>query len=143
MKPIEGRLQSGEHLLAKIIEDKVDDVLVGICKFKEDHGILEMTSTTDLRELNLNELQDEVNVVVKKELKVTKIVKLREEAEKEVSVRKVPDSVKEIRIVDVEGFDKRPCRDPHVDNTKEIGKFIITKVKKVGKDRYRFLFEVD
>jgi len=29
--------------------------------------------------------------------------------------------VKEIRIVEIEGFDKTPCKDPHVENTSQIG----------------------
>ena len=57
-------------------------------------------------------------------------------------MKSIPDSVQEVRIVEIVGFDKRPCRDPHVQNTKEIGEFIITKPKRVGKDRYRFKFTV-
>jgi Threonyl and Alanyl tRNA synthetase second additional domain len=51
----------------------------------------------------------------------------------------LPSSLKEIRIVEIEGFDKTPCKDPHVENTSEIGYLKILRVKKVGKDRYRFV----
>jgi len=50
--------------------------------------------------------------------------------------------VKEIRIVEIEGFDKTPCKDPHVENTSEIGYFEILKVKRTGKDHYKFVFKV-
>jgi Ser-tRNA(Ala) deacylase AlaX len=50
--------------------------------------------------------------------------------------------VRQVRIVEIEGFDKTPCKDPHVENTSEIGYFAILRVERVGKDRYRFLFEV-
>ena len=143
MKPNEGRLQTAEHILAKIIESKVSDALVGVCKFKEDSGILEIITQTDLRELNLNELQDGVNRIIRKELPVHKIVKPRDEAEKEVNLRKVPDFVKEIRIVEIESFDKRPCIDPHVDNTNQIGKLVILSLERAGNNRYRFIFRVE
>jgi len=41
--------------------------------------------------------------------------------------------VKEIRIVEIEGFDKTPCKDPHVENTGEVGYFEIIKVEKLEK----------
>jgi len=75
-------------------------------------------------------------------LEVKKILLPRKEAEKKTDLRKVPESVKEIRLIYIGDFDIRPCRDPHVDNTSEIGKFKILKVKKAGKNRYRFLFRV-
>jgi Ser-tRNA(Ala) deacylase AlaX len=143
MKPNEGRLQSSEHILAKILEDRLNDIVVGISKFKEDSGLLEITSKTDPRGLSLNEIESEVNNVIKKELPVHKSILKREEAEKEVDLGKVPSSVKEVTIIDIEGFDKRPCRDPHVDNTKEIGHFKILDFDKVGNGRYRFTFRVE
>ena len=50
--------------------------------------------------------------------------------------------MKEIRIVEIEGFDKTPCKDPHVENTSIIGHFEILKLKKTGKNHYRFVFRV-
>jgi Ser-tRNA(Ala) deacylase AlaX len=39
-------------------------------------------------------------------------------------------------------FDKTPCKDPHVENTSQIGYFEILKVKKTGKNSYKFVFTV-
>jgi Ser-tRNA(Ala) deacylase AlaX len=145
MKPNEGRLQTAEHILAKIIENKVADTTIGISKFDETAGILEIkTQTTDLKQtIDLNELQNEVNEVIGRNLEVNKTIKPRAEAEKEVDLRKVPSSVTEVRIIDISGFDKRPCRDPHADNTKQIGKFTITSLERVGNNRYRISFMVE
>ena len=52
MKPNEGRLQTSEHILAKILENKFSDIVVGISKFKEDQALLEINTSSDLRELN-------------------------------------------------------------------------------------------
>ncbi len=142
MKQNEGRLQTGEHILAKIIEDKITDAKTGFVKFEEDYGLVEFNSKEDLRKLDIKELQDEVNHIIQKNLPVHISIKDKKEVEKEVDMRKVPNCVQEVRIVDIEGFDKRPCKDPHVDNTNEIGNFIILKIKRVGNNRYRFTFKV-
>ena len=144
MKPNEGRLQTAEHILSRIIERKVSDARVVIAKFKEESGLLEMTTETDLREeLDLNEIQDGVCEIIRKELPVHKSTKKREEAEKEVDLSNIPSFVQDVRIVEIEDFDKRPCRDPHVNNTQEIGNFKILSLKRVGNNRYRFTFQVE
>jgi len=143
MKPNEGRLQTGEHILARVIEDTILGVRVVIAKFdKENEGSVDFSSLIDLRELDLEDLEREVNEVIERGLPVCKSVFKREEVEDEFDLGKLPESVNEIRLVEIEGFDKRPCRDPHVENTKAIGHFSVTKVEKVRKDRYRFLFGV-
>ncbi|OGJ17920.1 hypothetical protein A3K73_02455 [Candidatus Pacearchaeota archaeon RBG_13_36_9] len=143
MKPNEGKLQTGEHILAKIIEDKFPGTKVIIVRFEEEKGRLDVSSENDLRAVSLKELEKETNQIIEKGLEVRKTIFKREEVEKEFDLSKIPESVKEIRIVDIVGFDKRPCRDPHVKNTREIGYFKILKVERKGKDRYRFEFEVD
>ena len=143
MKPNEGRLQTGEHIFAKIVEEKVPDARVVIAKFdKENEGSLDVSTLQDLREINLEGLERETNEWIKKGMTVTQKIFKREEIAGEFDLGKIPESVTDIRIVEIEGFDRRPCRDPHVDNTREIGHFAIKKVERVGKDRYRFLFEV-
>jgi misacylated tRNA(Ala) deacylase len=87
-------------------------------------------------------LQDDVNAVIKKNLRISTYIMKLEEAEKEFDLTRLPSSIEEVRIVEIEGFDKTPCKDPHVENTGEIGYFTILKVERVGKDRYRFVFEV-
>ena len=79
MKPNEGKLQTGEHILAKIIEDKIDDAKTGFVRFEEEYGIVEFTTKQDLRKLDLNEIQNEINKIIQKNLPVKKYVKLRED----------------------------------------------------------------
>ena len=143
MKPNEGRLQTGEHILAKIIENKFEDARVVIAKFeKENEGNVDFSSSEDLRQLNKEELEKEVNGIISRNIEVTKTVYRREEVDKDFDLSKIPASVDKIRIVEVKDFDKRPCKDPHVDNTQEIGYFHILKIERVGKDRYRIVFRI-
>lgn len=142
MKPNEGRLQTAEHILARTLERRFPDTRFIIAKFKENIGQMEISAKTDLRKADRAALQNEVNAVIGKNLKVNKYIMERRDAQREFDMDRVPPSVKEIRIVQIEGFDKTPCKDPHVENTREIGYFEILKVEKAGKDRYRFVFKV-
>ncbi len=142
MKPIEGRLQTAEHILSRILESRFPDSKFIISKFYENFGKMEIVTKEDLRNINRIALQDDVNVVIKKNLRVSKHIMNREDAQKEFDLARLPSSIETVRIVEIEGFDKTPCKDPHVENTGEIGYFEILKVERVGKDRYRFVFNV-
>jgi misacylated tRNA(Ala) deacylase len=142
MKPNEGRLQTAEHILARTIEHEIPDTRFIISKFEENIGKIEISAKTDLRKIDLAMLQDEVNAVIQKNLQVNKYIIPREAAETKFDLTRLPTSVKEIRIVEIEGFDKTPCKDPHVENTSQIGYFEILKVKKTGKNSYKFVFTV-
>jgi misacylated tRNA(Ala) deacylase len=142
MKPNKGRLQTAEHILARTVEHKIPNTRFIISKFEENIGKMEISAKTDLRKINRAMLQDEVNATIQKNLQVNKYVIERKEAEAKFDLTRLPSSVKEIRIVEIEGFDKTPCKDPHVENTREIGYFEILKVERTGKDRYRLIFKV-
>jgi misacylated tRNA(Ala) deacylase len=142
MNPNEGRLQTAEHILARTIERRFSDAEFVIAKFEGNNGRMEISSKTDLRKTDQTVLQAEINSVIRKNLRVNKYIIEREDAEKEFNLKRLPSNVKEVRIVEIEGFDKTPCKDPHVENTSEIGHFEILKVEKAGKDRYRFVFRV-
>jgi misacylated tRNA(Ala) deacylase len=142
MKPNKGRLQTAEHILARTVEHKIPNTRFIISKFEENIGKMEISAETDLRKINRAMLQDEVNAIIQKNLQVNKYIIERKEAEAKFDLTRLPSSVKEIRIVEIEGFDKTPCKDPHVENTREIGYFEILKVERTGKDRYRFIFKV-
>ena len=142
MKPNEGRLQTAEHILARTIERNIPDTKFIISTFKENTGKIEVSASTDLRKINFTKLQNDINTIIEKNLKIKKYIIPREKAEKEFDLTRLPSSVKEIRIVEIESFDKTPCKDPHVESTSQIGYFEILKVKKTGKNSYKFVFKV-
>jgi Ser-tRNA(Ala) deacylase AlaX len=142
MKPNEGRLQTAEHILARTIEHTIPESKFILSTFKENSGKIEIYAETDLIKIDLAKLQNDVNAVIQKNLQVKKYTIPREEAETEFDLTRLPSSVKDVRIVEIEGFNKTPCKDPHVENTSQIGLFEIVKVKKTGRNSYRFSFEV-
>lgn len=144
MKPSEGRLQTGEHILAKVIETKVIDAKVIIASFKETEGKVEFSSSRDLRtEVVQEEIESEVNTLIQQNMPVTVTILSRTEAEKKHDLTRLPATLHEIRIVSIGAFDARPCGDPHVTNTKEIGTFKILSIERAGNNRYRFTFKVN
>jgi Ser-tRNA(Ala) deacylase AlaX len=142
MKPNEGRLQTAEHILARTIEHTIPESKFILSTFKENSGKIEIYAETDLRKIDLAKLQNDVKAVIQKNLQVKKYTMPREEAETEFDLTRLPSSVKEVRIVEIEGFDKTPCKDTHVENTSQIGLFELLKVEKTGKNSYRFVFKV-
>jgi Ser-tRNA(Ala) deacylase AlaX len=141
MKPNEGRLQTAEHLLSHLLEQGGAKVV--IAKFKEDYGLLEVNSAINLRRLDIACLQSQVNELAAKGLPVTITIIERAEAKREFDLTRLPSEVTQVRIVEIQGYDKTPCKDPHVKNTAEIGAFSILKVERVGKDRYRLVFSLN
>jgi misacylated tRNA(Ala) deacylase len=142
LRPIEGRLQTAEHILVAVLK-KEFGARPGISKFYEDHGTLEMHTDKDMKAADLGELEGKVDEVVLRDLPVTRTKMSREDAGKIVDISRVPEGAKELTVVDIVGYYAAACRDPHVEHTAQIGKFILSSVERVGKDRYRFEFEVE
>jgi len=60
MKSNGGRLQTAEHILARSIESRFPDAKFVIAKAEEDLGLMEISTKTDLRKINIATLQDGV-----------------------------------------------------------------------------------
>lgn len=55
----------------------------------------------------------------------------------------LPQSVRDLRIVDIENVDVCPCAGTHVRGTAEIGRMKITRVERKGKDRFRLEYRLE
>jgi Ser-tRNA(Ala) deacylase AlaX len=94
----------------------------------------------DLTGAELEEIERRVNEVIQNDLKVVEEFILKDNAEKEYNLTKLPNSVGEtIRIIKIGDYDACPCSGQHVSHTKEIGRFkIISTNYTDGKLRIRF-----
>ena len=52
-------------------------------------------------------------------------------------VKLIPESVHEVRVVDIVGLDKQADGGTHVASTKEIGRFEVVKTERKGNKRLR------
>jgi misacylated tRNA(Ala) deacylase len=96
-----------------------------------------------LRELTpeeLAEVEQRVNDVIVQDMGVREEFLSRNEAEHLFNLGKLPDDVGElIRIIRIGDYDACPCIGPHVNSTKEIGKFhILSQSYENGLLRLRF-----
>jgi misacylated tRNA(Ala) deacylase len=54
----------------------------------------------------------------------------------------IPEQVREIRVVDIVGFDKQADGGTHVRSTKEVGNFRVVKTESKGKGNKRLRVEI-
>jgi len=57
--------------------------------------------------------------------------------------KRLPEGINNIRIVEIEGFDKQADGGTHVKSTKEVGKIIFLKAENKGKSNRRIYFKLE
>jgi misacylated tRNA(Ala) deacylase len=94
----------------------------------------------------LKSYEEKANAIVNAAMPVNIRILPREEAFKIPALVKLrmglPESIKEIRIIDIVGFDQQACAGCHVKNTSEIGKITIANSENKGKDNRRIYFTI-
>jgi len=74
----------------------------------------------------ITQIEGKVNEVIKSDLLIREQILSREEAEKIVSLTKLPQNAGEsVRIITVGDYDACPCSGVHASSSKEIGEFRI------------------
>ncbi len=74
----------------------------------------------------ITQIEGKVNEVIKSDLLIREQILSREEAEKIVSLTKLPQNAGEsVRIITVDDYDACPCSGVHASSSKEIGEFRI------------------
>lgn len=138
MAKIKARLETAQHILYRIL--KVDyGAESAAMQIYEDKIRFDVRCNQDLIKIPKQEFEKKVNAIIKKDFLVSKTIFKRNEVPENVDISRIPESIKEIRIVAIGDFDIQPCANPHVDSTSEIGEYRILEIKKKGKDTYRFL----
>lgn len=94
----------------------------------------------------MRELIDKSNDIIAKGYDVKTYFTDKDELERNPDMMKLakglPDGVKEVRIVDIEGFDKQPCGGTHVKSLSEIGKLEFMKADNRGTFHRRVYFKL-
>ncbi len=101
-----------------------------------------------LREERVQEISKAMKEIIAGNHKITISFMKREEALKDpnlirTKVNLIPESVKILRIVDIENVDRQADGGVHVHTTKEIGKFVPLKTENRGKDKKRLYFTLE
>jgi Ser-tRNA(Ala) deacylase AlaX len=141
------RMHTAQHVLSAIILDLWGSSTAGN-QIELDYSRIDfhpLTPPTDFIDVvtdKFNEIVDQAKPVKIYFTTRDAVLKSIDERRRHLFAR-LPETVKDIRIIEVEGIDKVPCGGTHASNTREIGHIKITKLENKGKDTWRVRFELE
>ena len=117
-------MHSAEHLLNQTMIRMFDCGRCVGAHVEKKKSRIDYRFNRDLTQSESLEIERRMNEIIRSDLRVTEEFLTRAEAEKQFSLRKLPEDAGErIRIVRIGDYDACPCSGPHVESTKEIGLF--------------------
>jgi misacylated tRNA(Ala) deacylase len=138
------RYHTASHVLAAIIEQETGALITGN-QIGEDKTRIDF-SLDEMDRDQMMATEAKVNDIAEKGLPLKFYFMPRDEAEKNPKITKLamglPPAVKELRIVEIEGFDVNACGGTHLANTKEIGRIRIVELVNKGKNNRRIYFTI-
>tara|TARA_Y100001968_G_scaffold62408_2_gene53150 strand:+ start:1622 stop:2329 length:708 start_codon:yes stop_codon:yes gene_type:complete len=144
------RMHTSQHLVSAVVNELYSSDTVG-------NQIGQSKSRIDFKPLKLsvdqlNDLEDDVNSYIEKDLKVEISEKDRSELEDNPDIRSsmssglwkmLPSSVKRLRVISIGDIDVCPCAGTHVRSLSEIGKVNFIKKDNKGAQKLRLTYELN
>lgn len=139
-KNYDPKMHSAEHLLNGAMVRKFNKGRSFTQHVERKKSKCDYYFDRNLTEAEINELETEINEIIKKDVKMEELFIPIEKAVSDYDLSKLPDDVEgDIRIIKFEDFDACPCIGPHVNSTSEIeGVKIISTGFENGILRIRF-----
>lgn len=139
------RMHTAQHIISSVVFDLYKARTVGN-QIHSDRSRVDFAPVNFVPE-DVPIIEAKCNEIAGKNLQVKIYEEDRAELEKRVNQQRanldlLPQSIRCLRIIDIEGFDVCPCAGTHVRNTSEIGKFHILRREAKGKDRERIEYEL-
>lgn len=140
------RMHTAQHIVSGVVYDEFGARTVGN-QIYADRSRIDFHPIA-LSDENLAKIEKKSNGIIVKHIDVRISQELRSELEKRVNEERcnldlIPESVKNLRVIEVVGFDLCPCAGTHVRNTRELGKVKITKKENKGKNRERIVYTLE
>ena len=140
------RYHTACHILSRVILNETGALTTGK-QIYIDRARIDF-SLKDFDRTKLQNYEDLANKAIQQNYDVKWSVISREQADKipdlvRLKHKPLPESMKEVRLVDIVGFDAQACGGTHVKNTIEIGKLKIIKAENKGKENRRIEFVLD
>ena len=136
------RYHTAAHILSAIIFKETGAKITGN-QLDVDKGRIDFSLESFDKE-KLKSYEHAFNNMIKKNLPVKTYFMPKQEAFRIESIFRlknvIPETVNDIRIVEIEGLDKQACGGTHVKNTAEIKNMTITDAANKGKDNRRVYF---
>ncbi len=139
------KLHTAQHLFSAVVFDLFDGRTVGN-QIYTDYSRVDF-EPVDLSDEDIEQIEDEVNSLIYGSLQVRIYDEKRAVLEDQlddcrVDLSLIPKSIKNLRVIDIDGYDICPCAGTHVRNTDEIGSVQITNKENKGKNRQRIYYEM-
>ncbi|GAB3686264.1 alanyl-tRNA editing protein [Salinarchaeum chitinilyticum] len=139
------RHHTAQHLLSRVLIDEFDAATEGNQVYADGARI--DCARDRFSEDDLATIEDRVNELIADERAVEWYELDRAVAEERLDpertrIELLPDSITELRIVEIDGFDRTACAGTHVENTGECGSFELTGRESKGGDVERLRFEL-
>ncbi len=139
------RYHTAAHIVSGVFHNEFGYKITGNQLTPEKGRIDFNMANFDVEQLKLG--IERSNELIGKDLPVEIYSKNREEAEKDEKLFKLaigfPHDVKDIRIVDIKGFDAQADGGCHVRSLKEIGKIVFKEAVNKGKNNRRLYFTIE
>jgi len=137
------RYHTACHILSAVIHKmagaKITGNQIGTDKTRIDFSLVEFDRD------KIGEYEAQSNRIIERSIPVNVKIIPREELNEDTIrlAAGLPDSIREVRIIDIEGIDQQPCGGTHVKNTEEIGKIRIIKAENKGKNNRRIYYKLE
>ncbi len=120
------RMHSAEHILNQTMVRMFDCGRAFSAHIEKKKSKCDYHFERKLTAEEISQVEDKVNEVIKSNLPIYEQILSRAEAEKAVSLSKLPpDAGDTVRIIFIGDYDACPCSGVHVSSTKEIGELRI------------------
>jgi alanyl-tRNA synthetase len=125
-KEMDPRMHSAEHLLNQTMVRMFNCGRCFSSHIEKKKSKCDYHFQRSLKEEEMGEIQKRVNLAIQADLAVTEAYVNREEAKERYNLDRLPEDAGDpIRIIKMGDYDACPCIGPHVQSTKEIGRFRI------------------
>jgi Ser-tRNA(Ala) deacylase AlaX len=120
------RMRSAEHILNQTMVRMFNCGRAFSAHIEKKKSKCDYHFGRNLTTEEITRIEGKVNEVIKSDLPIREQILTREEAEKMVSLTKLPQNAGEsVRIITIGDYDACPCSGVHASSTKEIGEFRI------------------
>ncbi|WP_049970538.1 alanyl-tRNA editing protein AlaXM [Haladaptatus cibarius] len=137
---------TAQHLLSAVLLDEYDAQTTGNQLYADRARI--DCAYDRFSDEKFEHIESAMNDRIEEGLDVSWYEMERDEAEatldpERTRIHLLPESIREIRIVEIEAYDRTACAGTHVKNTDEIGEFRITGRETKGSDEERLKFVLE
>ncbi|MEM7815524.1 MAG: alanyl-tRNA editing protein AlaXM [Candidatus Aenigmatarchaeota archaeon] len=139
------RYHTAAHILSSVINKETGALITGN-QIAEDKTRIDFSLEEFNRE-QIHSFAEKANRIIQEALPIRFHFLSKEDVERDPSLvmlaKGMDPSIKEFRIVEIEGFDRQACGGCHVRNTKEIGRIVIKNIENKGKNNRRVYFTLE